>query len=101
MGYLDYLQQLLPRVRPGGLILGHDMHPPIPDPRFLEAITYNPDLDTSFIMMESVGISMTLQKRCGTNCGRPASPSRSESCFPYSCRGNASRRLLSWIAFPS
>ena len=31
-GYLDYLQQLLPRIRPGGLILGHDMHPPMPDP---------------------------------------------------------------------
>ena len=62
-GYLDYLEQLLPRLRPGGLILGHDMHPPMPDPRFLEAITGNPDLDTSFLMMESFGISMTLKKR--------------------------------------
>jgi caffeoyl-CoA O-methyltransferase len=63
LGYLDYMQQLLPRMRPGGLILGHDMHPPMPDPRFLEAITHNPDLDTSFIMMESFGISMTVKKR--------------------------------------
>ncbi len=62
-GYIDYLEKLLPLVRPGGLILGHDMHPPMPDPRYLEAITQNPDLATSFIMMESFGISMTLKKR--------------------------------------
>ena len=62
-GYLDYLEKLLPRVRPGGLILGHDMHRPMPDPRYIEAVTKNPDLDTSFIMMESYGISMTLKKR--------------------------------------
>ena len=24
-GYVDYLAQLLPQIRPGGLILGHDM----------------------------------------------------------------------------
>ncbi len=62
-GYLDYLQKLLPLVRPGGLILGHDMHRPMPDPRYIEAVTKNPDLDTSFIMMESFGISMTVKKR--------------------------------------
>ncbi len=62
-GYIDYLQQLLPLIRPGGLILGHDMHRPMPDPRYIEAITKNPDLDTSFIMMESFGISMTVKKR--------------------------------------
>lgn len=62
-GYIDYLEKLLPLVRPGGLILGHDMHRPMPDPRYIEAITKNPDLETSFIMMESFGISMTLKKR--------------------------------------
>jgi len=65
-GYVDYLEKLLPLVRPGGLILGSDMHPPMsptPDPRYIEAITKNPNLDTSFIMMESFGISMTLKKR--------------------------------------
>ena len=62
-GYVDYLEKLLPLVRPGGLILAHDMHRPMPDPRYMEAITSNPDLDTSFIMMESFGISMTLKKR--------------------------------------
>jgi predicted O-methyltransferase YrrM len=62
-GYVDYLDKLLPLVRPGGLILGHDMHRPMPDPRYIEAITTNPKLDTSFIMMESFGISMTVKKR--------------------------------------
>jgi caffeoyl-CoA O-methyltransferase len=62
-GYIDYLEKLLPLVRPGGLILGHDMHRPRPDPRFIEAITKSPDLDTSFVMMESYGISLTLKKR--------------------------------------
>jgi len=62
-GYIDYLEKLLPLVRPGGLILGHDMHRPMPDPRYIEAITKNPELDTSFIMMESYGISMTVKKR--------------------------------------
>ena len=62
-GYVDYLAKLLPLVRPGGLILGHDMHRPMPDPRYIEAITKNPELDTSFIMMESFGISMTVKKR--------------------------------------
>lgn len=62
-GYLDYLQKLLPLIRPGGLILGHDMHRPMPDPRYIRAITEDPQLDTSFIMMESYGISMTVKKR--------------------------------------
>ena len=38
--------------------LGHDMHRPMPDPRYIKAITTNPALDTSFIMMESFGISI-------------------------------------------
>ena len=62
-GYIDYLQTLLPHVRPGGLILGHDMKRPRPDPRYIEAITKSADLETSFLMMESYGISMTLKKR--------------------------------------
>ena len=62
-GYLDYLNQLLPVIRPGGMILGHDMHRPMPDPRYIEAVTKSPNLDTSFIMMESYGISFTVKKR--------------------------------------
>jgi len=63
-GYLDYMNQLMPNIRPGGLILGHDMHRrPMPDPRFIKAITTNPNLATSFIMMDCFGISMTTKKR--------------------------------------
>ena len=61
-GYVDYLEKLLPLVRPGGLILGHDMTRPPPDPRYIEAITTNPNLDSSFLLMETFGISLTLKK---------------------------------------
>jgi predicted O-methyltransferase YrrM len=62
-GYLDYLEKILPRVRPGGLIIAHNMRRPEPDPRYIKAITTNPDLDTSFVLMEGAGIGVTLKKR--------------------------------------
>jgi predicted O-methyltransferase YrrM len=62
-GYLDYLQKLLPKVRPGGLILAHNMVRPEPDPRFIEAITTDPQLETTFVLMDGAGISVTLKKR--------------------------------------
>ncbi|MCS7239068.1 MAG: O-methyltransferase [Thermoguttaceae bacterium] len=62
-GYIDYLQKLLPLVRPGGLIIAHNMRPGSADPRFVEAITKNPELETAFLLMEGAGISVTLKKR--------------------------------------
>ncbi|MHC4102737.1 MAG: O-methyltransferase [Planctomycetota bacterium] len=62
-GYVDYLEKLLPLVRPGGLILAHNMRRPSPDPRYIEAITTNPDLDTMFVLMDGAGISVTIKKR--------------------------------------
>jgi predicted O-methyltransferase YrrM len=62
-GYIDYLNKLLPLIRPGGLILAHNMRRPSPDPRFVEAITTNPELDTTFVMMDGAGIGVTLKKR--------------------------------------
>ncbi len=62
-GYIDYLQKLLPLVRPGGLIIAHNMRSPMADPRYVEAITKNPDLETAFLLMEGPGISVTLKKR--------------------------------------
>ncbi len=62
-GYLDYLNKLLPLVRPGGLILAHNVRRPTPSPEFLKAITTNPDLETMFLLMEGSGISVTLKKR--------------------------------------
>ena len=61
-GYVDYLGKLLPRVRPGGLIVAHNMVRPEPDPAFLEAITANPDLETVFLGMQGAGIGVTLKK---------------------------------------
>lgn len=61
-GYLDYLNKLLPLVRPGGLILAHNITPQMADPAFVKAITTNPDLETLFYN-EAGGLSITLKKR--------------------------------------
>jgi caffeoyl-CoA O-methyltransferase len=62
-GYLDYLKKLLPLVRPGGLVVAHNMRVPPPDPQYVNAITTNPDLETVFLNMQSAGIGVTLKKR--------------------------------------
>jgi predicted O-methyltransferase YrrM len=62
-GYVDYLAKLLPLVRPGGLILAHNMRRPPPDPKYIEAITNDPALDTTFVLMDGAGIGVTLKKR--------------------------------------
>ncbi len=62
-GYLDYLKKLLPRVRPGGLIVAHNMRSPAPDPRYVKAITTDPDLETVFLNMHAAGVGVTLKKR--------------------------------------
>ncbi len=62
-GYLDYLNKLLPLVRPGGLILADNVSKPAPSPAFLKAITTNPNLETVFLNMQSTGLSVTLKKR--------------------------------------
>ena len=62
-GYIDYLDKLLPRIKPGGLILAHNMRVPEPDPRFVETITGRSELETVFVLMEGAGISVTLKKR--------------------------------------
>ncbi len=62
-GYLDYLNQLLPKVRPGGLIIAHNMVSPPPDPRFVKAITTDPALETVFVNLRPAGIAVSLKKR--------------------------------------
>ena len=62
-GYIDYLNKLLPLVRPGGLVIGHNMRRPSPDPRYIEAITTHGDLETLFFHMDAAGIAVTLKKR--------------------------------------
>jgi len=62
-GYAFYLKRLLPLVRPGGLIIGHNMVRPPPDPRYIEAITTDPNLETLFMLMDGAGVGVTLKKR--------------------------------------
>jgi predicted O-methyltransferase YrrM len=63
-GYIDYLDKLLPLLRPGGLVLAHNMSPTMADPRYVEAITANPDLETIFLNKSFFGgVGVTLKKR--------------------------------------
>lgn len=58
-GYIDYLNQLLPLVRPGGLILAHNVRM---IPEYVAAVTRNPELETVFYMQGS-GLAVTMKKR--------------------------------------
>ncbi len=63
-GYIDYLNKLLPLVRPGGLILAHNttnVRGPMED--YIKAVTTNPKLETKFIHKHDQGIGITLKKR--------------------------------------
>ncbi len=61
-GYLDYLRKTLPLVRPGGLIVAHNITPRMANPEFVKAITTDPNLETVFYQ-EGGGVSVTLKKR--------------------------------------
>jgi predicted O-methyltransferase YrrM len=62
-GYIDYLDKLLPLVRPGGLVIAHNMNRRQADPRYLEAITTNPALETAILLREGSGVGVTMKKR--------------------------------------
>ena len=61
-GYVDYLEKLAPKVRPGGLIVSDNMQIPAPDPRYVRAITTDPSLETLFLSMHGTGVGLTLKK---------------------------------------
>jgi predicted O-methyltransferase YrrM len=58
-GYIDYLNKLLPLLRPGGLVLAHNINPHMADPKYMEAITTNPNLET----VVRGGMAITLKKK--------------------------------------
>ena len=63
-GHLDYLRQLLPLVRPGGLIIAHnttDRADEMED--YLAEVTTNPALETVFLHEQAAGLGVTLKKR--------------------------------------
>jgi caffeoyl-CoA O-methyltransferase len=58
-GYVDYLKKTLPLVRPGGLILAHNVDMA---PEYVKAVTSNPALETVFYMQGNQ-LAVTLKKR--------------------------------------
>ncbi len=58
-GYVDYLHKVLPLVRPGGLILAHNLDMV---PEYVKLVTHNPDLETIFYMQGNQ-LGVTLKKR--------------------------------------
>jgi len=58
-GYVDYLGKLLPRIRPRGLLLAHNVDM-VPD--YVKAVTTRPDMET-ILYREGAGLSVTLKKR--------------------------------------
>lgn len=62
-GYMDYLKQLLPKVRPGGLILAHNVTSHGGDMKqYLDAVTGDPALETLYVNRHMSGMSVTLKK---------------------------------------
>ena len=61
-GYIDYFKKLLPLVRPGGLILAHNINMRGQMQDFIEAVTTDPNVETVF---QGLGqdLSVTLKKR--------------------------------------
>jgi len=58
-GYVDYLNKLLPLIKPGGLILAHNVDM-VPD--YVKAVTASRDLET-ILYREGGGLAVTLKKR--------------------------------------
>ena len=58
-GYVDYLNKTLPLVRPGGLILAHNVDMV---PEYVKAVTANPALETVFYLQGNQ-LAVTLKKR--------------------------------------
>ncbi len=58
-GYADYLKKLLPLVRPGGLIIAHNVNSA---PGYIRAVTANPELETVF-GGQGQDVGITVKKR--------------------------------------
>jgi predicted O-methyltransferase YrrM len=58
-GYVDYLNKLTPLVRPGGLIVAHNVDAA---PDYLQRVTTDPQFDT-VRLTEGSGLTVTLKKR--------------------------------------
>lgn len=61
-GYPDYLQKLLPLVRPGGLILAHNINARMANAAYVQAVSNDPNLET-LLFSDGGGLSVSLKKR--------------------------------------
>jgi caffeoyl-CoA O-methyltransferase len=63
-GYVDYMKQLLPKVRPGGLIIGHNVRSQASSMKpFLDVINTDKNLETLYLHMYGTGVSVSMKKR--------------------------------------
>lgn len=62
-GYLDYLDKIGHLVRPGGLIVTHNVSRPAPDPAWVKRITTSPELNTVFLNLHAAGIAVSLKRK--------------------------------------
>ncbi len=62
-GYIDYLNKLVPLLRPGGLVIAHNMSPRMAHKPYVDAITKDPKFETCFLLMEGAGVGVTMKKR--------------------------------------
>lgn len=62
-GYVEYLQKLLPMLRPGGLVVAHNIDERQADPKFLQAVTNSPALETVLVHAGASGITISMKKR--------------------------------------
>ncbi len=60
-GYLDYLNKLLPLIRPGGLIVSHNWNSM--DQDYIDRLIKSPDLETIIQNIHLGGVGVTLKKR--------------------------------------
>lgn len=58
-GYIDYLNKLLPLVRPGGLVLADNVEDA---PEYVKAVSENPELETLYYS-DGEGLGISLKKR--------------------------------------
>ena len=59
-GYRDYLEKVLPLLRPGGIVLAHNIRNREQNPEYVDAVTTNPELETILFGSQ---MAVTLKKR--------------------------------------
>jgi predicted O-methyltransferase YrrM len=60
-GYVDYLNKLLPKVRPGGLIVAHNTKMTGVD-KYIEAIKKTDELESAFVHQGHRGVAISKKK---------------------------------------